>query len=49
MFDCCQDNPEKTTATVRGDFYLTGDRGTMDEEGYVWFVGRDDDIINSAG
>uniref|UniRef100_A0A803V073 medium-chain acyl-CoA ligase n=1 Tax=Ficedula albicollis TaxID=59894 RepID=A0A803V073_FICAL len=49
MFDCCQDNPEKTAASVRGDFYLTGDRGTMDEEGYIWFVGRADDIINSAG
>ncbi|TRZ26787.1 hypothetical protein HGM15179_000398 [Zosterops borbonicus] len=44
-----KDDPNKTAATVRGDFYLTGDRGTMDEEGYVWFVGRDDDIINSAG
>uniref|UniRef100_A0A8C0ZIQ0 medium-chain acyl-CoA ligase n=1 Tax=Cyanistes caeruleus TaxID=156563 RepID=A0A8C0ZIQ0_CYACU len=49
MFDCFQDNPEKTAASVRGDFYLTGDRGIMDEEGYVWFVGRADDIINSAG
>lgn len=49
MFDCCQDNPEKTAASVCGDFYLTGDRGVMDEEGYVWFVGRADDIINSAG
>nr|XP_021395466.2 acyl-coenzyme A synthetase ACSM4, mitochondrial-like [Lonchura striata domestica] len=44
-----EDNPEKTAASVCGDFYLTGDRGVMDEEGYVWFVGRADDIINSAG
>uniref|UniRef100_A0A8C3V8K4 medium-chain acyl-CoA ligase n=1 Tax=Catharus ustulatus TaxID=91951 RepID=A0A8C3V8K4_CATUS len=49
MFSQYLDNPEKTAASVRGDFYLTGDRGTMDEEGYVWFVGRADDIINSAG
>ena len=32
-----------------GDFYLTGDRATMDEEGYVYFVGRSDDVIMSAG
>ncbi|KAH0631912.1 hypothetical protein JD844_019813, partial [Phrynosoma platyrhinos] len=44
-----QDNPEKTTATERGDFYTTGDRAIKDEEGYFWFVGRSDDVINSAG
>ncbi|XP_010221519.1 PREDICTED: acyl-coenzyme A synthetase ACSM4, mitochondrial-like [Tinamus guttatus] len=43
------DNPEKTAASERGDFYLTGDKGTVDEDGYFWFVGRDDDIIISAG
>ncbi|XP_075292582.1 acyl-coenzyme A synthetase ACSM3, mitochondrial isoform X5 [Opisthocomus hoazin] len=43
------DNPEKTAASVCGNFYVTGDRGIMDKEGYVWFVGRADDIINSAG
>ncbi|XP_044289606.1 acyl-coenzyme A synthetase ACSM5, mitochondrial-like [Varanus komodoensis] len=43
------DNPEKTAATERGEFYITGDRATRDEEGYFWFVGRSDDIINSAG
>lgn len=30
-------------------WYLTGDRATMDHDGYFWFVGRSDDIINSAG
>ncbi|XP_054066949.1 acyl-coenzyme A synthetase ACSM3, mitochondrial-like isoform X3 [Rissa tridactyla] len=44
-----KDDPEKTEATIRGDFYVTGDRGIMDEEGYFWFVGRADDVINSAG
>lgn len=44
-----QDDPEKTKATVRGDFYVTGDRGLMDDNGYFWFVGRADDVINSAG
>ena len=30
-------------------YYLTGDRGSVDDEGYYWFVGRDDDVINTAG
>lgn len=29
--------------------FLTGDRATRDEDGYFWFVGRADDIINSSG
>jgi len=29
--------------------YFTGDRGFMDEDGYIWFVGRDDDVIKSSG
>ncbi|XP_031451302.1 acyl-coenzyme A synthetase ACSM3, mitochondrial-like [Phasianus colchicus] len=49
MFSEYLDNPEKTVACMTGNFYVTGDRGIMDEEGYVWFVGRSDDIINSAG
>lgn len=49
QFNIFQDDPEKTKATVRGDFYVTGDRGLMDEDGYFWFVGRADDVINSAG
>ncbi|XP_007955544.1 acyl-coenzyme A synthetase ACSM4, mitochondrial-like [Orycteropus afer afer] len=42
-------NPEKTAATMRGNFYVTGDRGVMDSDGYFWFVGRADDIIISSG
>ncbi|NXF91840.1 ACSM3 synthetase, partial [Eubucco bourcierii] len=49
MFSEYLDNPDKTAASLRGDFYVTGDRGVMDQEGYIWFVGRDDDIINSSG
>jgi len=30
-------------------WYLTGDRATRDSDGYFWFVGRADDVINSAG
>jgi acetyl-CoA synthetase len=32
-----------------GGYYLTGDRGSVDSDGYYWFVGRDDDVINTAG
>jgi acyl-coenzyme A synthetase/AMP-(fatty) acid ligase len=42
-------DPEKTTAAFRGDFYLTGDHGYRDRNGYFWFVGRDQEIISRAG
>ncbi len=32
-----------------GDYYITGDRAIIDEDGYFWFVGRADDVIISAG
>jgi acyl-coenzyme A synthetase/AMP-(fatty) acid ligase len=41
-------NPEATAKTKRGDWYLTGDRGRYDKEGYYWFVGRADDVIISG-
>jgi len=41
-------DPEATAAAFRGDFYYTGDRAYVDEDGYFWFVGRSDDVINSA-
>ncbi|KAK7833324.1 hypothetical protein U0070_017323 [Myodes glareolus] len=44
-----QDNPEKTDATTRRNFYVTGDRGVMDNDGYFWFIGRADDVIISSG
>ncbi|MEX2311140.1 MAG: AMP-dependent synthetase, partial [Rhodospirillales bacterium] len=42
-------NPEATKNKYLGDWLLTGDQGQMDEDGYLWFVGRDDDVITSAG
>src|SRR5438093_4713083 len=42
-------NPAATEACRRGDWYVTGDRARVDEDGYFWFVGRSDDVIISAG
>jgi acetyl-CoA synthetase len=30
-------------------WYLPGDKSTIDRDGYYWFIGRDDDVINTAG
>ncbi|XP_071067392.1 acyl-coenzyme A synthetase ACSM3, mitochondrial isoform X6 [Dasypus novemcinctus] len=49
LFTGYVDNPSKTASTLRGNFYITGDRGYMDEDGYFWFVARSDDIILSSG
>jgi len=35
--------------SFRGDYYYTGDQAYRDEDGYFWFVGRDDDVIKSSG
>jgi len=40
--------PEETAAVFRGDWYVTGDRAVRDEDGYLWFTGRADDVILSA-
>lgn len=39
----------RTKQSVRGEYYITGDRAKKDEDGYFWFEGRDDDIIVSSG
>ncbi|HVB10717.1 MAG TPA: AMP-binding protein [Bacillota bacterium] len=41
-------DPEGTASRMVGDYYITGDRGIRDEDGYLWFVGRADDVILSA-
>lgn len=33
----------------KNGWYICGDRASIDNEGYFWFVGRDDDVINTAG
>ncbi|MCL2143569.1 MAG: AMP-binding protein [Methanomassiliicoccaceae archaeon] len=46
---CYYRDPEKTAETVYGGWHHTGDIAWMDEDGYVWYVGRNDDIIKSSG
>jgi acetyl-CoA synthetase len=41
--------PQATREKFVGDWMTTGDQGVMDEDGYITFVGRDDDVITSAG
>ena len=43
------DQPAATTAKFAGDWLRTGDRGTADDDGYLWFQARDDDVINQRG
>ncbi len=42
-------NKEKTDSVWYDDYYHTGDQATMDEDGYLWYVGRIDDVIKSSG
>jgi acyl-coenzyme A synthetase/AMP-(fatty) acid ligase len=41
-------DPAKNAEVFRHGWYYTGDRATMDDDGYIWFVGRADDVILSA-
>jgi acetyl-CoA synthetase len=49
MFIEYWNRPEATAAKFIGDWMTTGDQGYRDEDGYVFFLGRDDDVINSSG
>lgn len=40
---------ERTKMQFRGDYYVTGDKASKDDDGYFWFEGRGDDIIISSG
>ena len=49
MFLSYWNRPEATENKFMGDWLLTGDRARRDSDGYVFFLGRDDDVISSAG
>jgi len=49
MFLSYWNRPEATQAKFVGDWMITGDQGMEDEEGYIRFIGRDDDVITSSG
>ncbi|MGH8691825.1 MAG: acyl-CoA synthetase [Burkholderiales bacterium] len=42
-------NPQATKDKFIGDWGCTGDQAKMDEDGYLWYQGRSDDVIKSAG
>lgn len=49
LFKAYYNDPVQTEKTMRGDYYVTGDRASKDLDGYFWFQGRSDDIIVSSG
>jgi len=49
MFRTYWNNKVMYDAKFRNNWYICGDRASIDNEGYFWFVGRDDDVINTAG
>ena len=42
-------NNQLVTDSFRHGWYYTGDTASRDKDGYLWFVGRSDDLISSAG
>ena len=41
-------DPEKKKTVFKSDLYYTGDKAYKDEDGFTWFVGRDDDVIKAS-
>lgn len=41
--------PQETAKARHSGYFFTGDYARVDKEGYIWFVGRKDDIINTFG
>ena len=49
MFRSYWNNEETYKSKFINNWYICGDRASIDEDGYYWFVGRDDDVINTGG
>ncbi len=49
MFRTYWNKKELYDSRFKNGWYITGDRAKKDEDGYFWFVGRADDVINTAG
>ena len=49
MFCCYYKNSELTDEAWSNGVYHTGDTAWKDEDGYFWYVGRNDDVIKSSG
>ena len=48
LFHGYDGQPEATAERFRDGWYFTGDRAARDADGYLWFEGRDDDVITSS-
>jgi len=49
LFTGYLDNDDENKRVFSNGFYYTGDKARLDDDGYFWFVGRDDDVIKSSG
>ncbi len=49
MFQAYWNRDELFQSRFRDGWYITGDRARIDADGYYWFIGRSDDVINTAG
>ncbi|NLF35938.1 MAG: AMP-binding protein [Clostridiaceae bacterium] len=49
LMDCYYRNKDMTDCAIFNGYYHTGDTAWKDEDGYYWYVGRNDDIIKSSG
>ncbi|MFC1768757.1 acetate--CoA ligase [Nanoarchaeota archaeon] len=42
-------NKKKYNEYFQNNWYITGDRALIDKDGFIWFVGRADDVIKTSG
>ena len=49
LFNSYYKDKEKTAEVFKNGYYYTGDIAYKDEDGYFWFIGRNDDVIKSSG